>query len=305
MPSTKPLKGLGWDDDFRETEFYESLDKVLKPDFEIHMTDCEDDFVRMLAANNWGFFVVDLYQKVWNQQEQASEQDFVAYRLLASIRNETKKDFHETYVLFTSQQPESAKLEALWSRDPNTGFVWKDPRGAHLNARELIRTGVKRPKCIWGAPTEDDKWPDVFVAMPFSDEFTHVYDEHIKPLFEQGSRRGSRRSPDASRLRVGKFRSCRIDQFRSPDPFGKEIWDGICSAQVVVAVCSDGNPNVYYEIGLAHAVGKPVILLTTSGVASDLRHIRYITYDDKRPSKTQDDIAQAIAELAEQGRVTL
>lgn len=49
---------------------------------------------------------------------------------------------------------------------------------------------------------------------------------------------------------------------------------------VVVCDCTGRNPNVFYEIGLAHAIGKDVILITQSGddVPFDLKQFRYITY---------------------------
>jgi hypothetical protein len=52
------------------------------------------------------------------------------------------------------------------------------------------------------------------------------------------------------------------------------------SARLIVADCTDRNPNVFYEIGLAHTIGKPTILLTqkSEDVPFDLRHLRYIEY---------------------------
>nr|WED67880.1 hypothetical protein PJ912_16450 [Pectobacterium colocasium] len=43
---------------------------------------------------------------------------------------------------------------------------------------------------------------------------------------------------------------------------------------------SDKNPNVFYEAGIAHALGKEVILLARhiGDVPFDLRHLRIITY---------------------------
>jgi nucleoside 2-deoxyribosyltransferase len=41
----------------------------------------------------------------------------------------------------------------------------------------------------------------------------------------------------------------------------QDIWHSIRKARLVVAELSGRNPNVMYEIGLAHAIGKPIILL--------------------------------------------
>lgn len=49
---------------------------------------------------------------------------------------------------------------------------------------------------------------------------------------------------------------------------------------VVIFDCSGKNANVFYELGLAHAWGKEVIIITNdpADIPFDLRHIRYITY---------------------------
>ena len=54
----------------------------------------------------------------------------------------------------------------------------------------------------------------------------------------------------------------------------------IARAKVVICDCSGKNSNVFYEAGIAHAIGKEVILITQSkqDVPFDLRHLRYIHY---------------------------
>lgn len=51
-------------------------------------------------------------------------------------------------------------------------------------------------------------------------------------------------------------------------------------SRVVIADCSGRNPNVFYEIGIAHALGREVILITQSpeDIPFDLRHLRYARY---------------------------
>ena len=54
---------------------------------------------------------------------------------------------------------------------------------------------------------------------------------------------------------------------RGYDLFGAEvvideIWSCIKNADVVIADCTSRNPNVFYEIGIAHTLGTPVILIT-------------------------------------------
>jgi hypothetical protein len=53
----------------------------------------------------------------------------------------------------------------------------------------------------------------------------------------------------------------------------------------MLADLTDKNPNVYYELGLAHAARKPVLLLTQDieDVPFDLRGLRVITYAVQDP----------------------
>jgi hypothetical protein len=72
----------------------------------------------------------------------------------------------------------------------------------------------------------------------------------------------------------------------------EDIWDAINAARAIIADCTGRNPNVFYEIGLAHAVGKPVVLITQKGedVPFDLKAIRYIEYEySPRGMKTFED----------------
>jgi hypothetical protein len=43
-----------------------------------------------------------------------------------------------------------------------------------------------------------------------------------------------------------------------------QIWNGINSARILVAELTDRNANVLYELGLAHALRKPVVLVCSN-----------------------------------------
>jgi hypothetical protein len=51
-------------------------------------------------------------------------------------------------------------------------------------------------------------------------------------------------------------------------------------SRVVICDCTGRNPNVFYEIGVAHTLGREVILITQSqeDIPFDLRHLRYVSY---------------------------
>lgn len=64
-----------------------------------------------------------------------------------------------------------------------------------------------------------------------------------------------------------------------------QVWSGINAARVLVAEMTTRNANVFYELGLAHALKKPVVLISSNedDVPFDLKHIRVIYYDVTDP----------------------
>lgn len=122
-----------------------------------------------------------------------------------------------------------------------------------------------------------------FVMQPFAPPLGTYYESIFKPAIEQAGLDPIR--ADGNIFGPGKI----IDQ----------IWRGIGSATVLIAELTTRNPNVFYELGLAHALHKPVILVssTDEDVPFDLRHLRYIKYDKEDPfwgQKLIDKIADSI-----------
>jgi guanylate kinase len=102
-----------------------------------------------------------------------------------------------------------------------------------------------------------------FVLMPFRDQLRPVYEDHVaKVCGDLG-------------LTV-----TRGDQIFSAKPIMDDVRDAVISARYVIADLTDGNPNVFYELGICHALGKNVILITQNeDVPFDVRHIRHIRYE--------------------------
>jgi hypothetical protein len=118
-------------------------------------------------------------------------------------------------------------------------------------------------EAVLGEPMLGD-WPEVFVVMPFDPGLRPVFQDHIRPVAAQ----------------VG-WTVGRADDFFSANSVVREIWSAICNAKVIVADCTGRNANVFYEIGLAHAIGTPTILISQNldDVPFDLRHLRAILYE--------------------------
>ncbi|MGJ9412210.1 hypothetical protein ACHAAC_05815 [Aeromicrobium sp. CF4.19] len=122
-----------------------------------------------------------------------------------------------------------------------------------------------------------------FVMQPFESPLGSYYETVFRPAIEQAGLSAVR--ADAEIFGTGKI----IDQ----------IWRGIQHATVLVAELTTKNPNVFYELGLAHASKKPVILVSSNedDVPFDLRHIRTIFYDKNDPfwgNKLIDNVADKI-----------
>ena len=62
----------------------------------------------------------------------------------------------------------------------------------------------------------------------------------------------------------------------------KKIADQIFSASFLIADITGANANVFFELGIAHATGKPVIFLTQDTLKHapvDIRQFEFIQYE--------------------------
>lgn len=98
--------------------------------------------------------------------------------------------------------------------------------------------------------------------MPFANEFTPVYQD-IK-----------------SQAEAEGYQCQRADDMWVHPHIMTDIIELICTSAIIVCDLSTKNPNVFYEAGIAHTLGKEVILITQSkdDVPFDLRSLRYLTY---------------------------
>jgi len=114
----------------------------------------------------------------------------------------------------------------------------------------------------FGKPNKIDI--DVLVLTPFLDTFFQIYDDHIKNV--------------SNKLGLSIKRA---DDFFSNESIIEDIWYAINSAKIIIADSTKKNPNVFYEIGIAHVIGKPVIFITgdKNDIPFDIGHIRHIEYE--------------------------
>lgn len=60
----------------------------------------------------------------------------------------------------------------------------------------------------------------------------------------------------------------------------QDVFSLIYRSSIVICDCTGRNPNVFYEAGIAHTLGREVILITQSkgDVPFDLQHLRFVQY---------------------------
>lgn len=105
---------------------------------------------------------------------------------------------------------------------------------------------------------------DIFVLMPFRSELGPVYDDHISAV-----------------ARDLKLTVVRADDLSGAGAVVSQMWNAINGARVILADCTGRNPNVFYEMGIAHTIGKSVILIAQApdDVPFDIQHLRYVQYE--------------------------
>jgi hypothetical protein len=94
----------------------------------------------------------------------------------------------------------------------------------------------------------------------------------------------------------------RADDMYRPSTIVNDIWDYTKQAKIILADLTGKNANVFYELGLAHALAKPAILVaeTMNDVPFDLRALRVIEYDKNEPNwgdLLKDKITKSISEV--------
>jgi hypothetical protein len=118
----------------------------------------------------------------------------------------------------------------------------------------------------------EGKPPDAFVVMQFGEPYDALYEEVIAPVcIETG------------------FTPIRADDMYEPGRLIlQDIIQAIEQATVVIAEITPANQNVFYELGYAHALGKPTVLLAARGerLPFDISGFRCIFYDDSIGGKS-------------------
>ena len=114
----------------------------------------------------------------------------------------------------------------------------------------------------------DKQKKNCFIIMPFGGWFDNYFESIYIPAIEDAN-----------------LTPKRADDLYRPGNIVNDIWSYTKDADVVLADLTNKNPNVFYELGLAHAITKPAVLITASmeDIPFDLRSLRVIVYDKNSP----------------------
>ncbi len=159
-------------------------------------------------------------------------------------------------------------------------FSVKKMKQSPEGATPVPQKDVELPSSTTSASKTDTRQylDTCFVLMPFGGWHDAYYSDLYKNAIQNAG-----------------FDPVRADGIFTTGTVIEQIWDQIRKAKVLLAELTGKNPNVFYELGLAHSIGKPVILITGSleDVPFDLRHVRIIIYDIHDP-KWGDKLASSI-----------
>jgi hypothetical protein len=113
--------------------------------------------------------------------------------------------------------------------------------------------------------------PDIFVMMEFSEPYDTLYKEVIIPICEEAG----------------------LNVIRADDVFSEhgvvlqDIVKSIIESEIIIAEITPSNQNVFYELGYAHALKKPAILLAEKGkkLPFDIQGYRTLFYENSIKGK--------------------
>ncbi len=126
--------------------------------------------------------------------------------------------------------------------------------------------------------------PHIFVAMPFADAFSDLFEYGIqRPVRDLG------------------FLCERMDQEVFTGDILERIKTQIETSTAIIAVLTGANPNVYLEVGYAWGKGRPTILVTEDDPRFDLQGQRYLRY--RRIKDVEEMLTRELGVLKEQRRI--
>lgn len=105
-----------------------------------------------------------------------------------------------------------------------------------------------------------------FCLMPFNDRYSAIY----QAIFYS--------------CQAANYSCARSDEVYNPGNLLRQIVNMMLESSLIIALLDGQNPNVFYEIGIAHSIGKTVLLLANKNnkdeIPFDLKSDRLLLYSN-------------------------
>jgi hypothetical protein len=134
--------------------------------------------------------------------------------------------------------------------------------GEDVSSEKTVGRKIAFSPNIFSIPNEPVDPQLISVMMPFNPTFGDVY------------------SAISNASRTAGFTCKRVDDIWNHSTVIQDVFSLIFQSFIVVCDFSGKNPNVFYEAGIAHTLGKHVVPITQSeqDIPFDLQHHRYAKY---------------------------
>lgn len=185
----------------------------------------------------------------------------------------------EPFVIRGDRSNLQANKKYLLSVSLKGSFISLNINGVDLLSHNLDRPLRKTQVGIWCQSNSDifirnyliDKEkPKIFTIMPFKEPYESLYKTVIK---KSGSNYGALIIKASESSTTGLIIG--------------DIMKSIYESKILIAEISEKNPNVYYEVGAAHTLNKPVILIAKKGtkIPFDVSPFRVLFYEMTRSGR--------------------
>ncbi|RDE49778.1 MAG: hypothetical protein DVS81_14585 [Candidatus Accumulibacter meliphilus] len=193
---------------------------------------------------------------------------------------------HESQLVSRDWRDAPLRIRQALSSTGLGAFVEEFRASAQRLKQDVLFLGPER---LYGLPRAlaEDRASSCFIVMPFGQEWSPAVHRIL-----------------AAACEAAGARAVRGDDLFTPTDILEDIWQSINAADFVIADITGRNPNVLYELGIAHTLAKPVLILSrdANDIPIDLATRRVILYGES-VGDWHDDLTQkmstAIAALVE------
>jgi ActR/RegA family two-component response regulator len=239
-----------------QVNWRELLAELLEQEFEVVTANNYAEAIETINQRISAFHVIVTDMRL--KDEEAGNEDGLKLIEYPNLDNGfTKRIIVTGYATLKSQRTALAKLKAFdyFEKHPSDGSDF--PRSDFVERIRIAAVEAEKRRV-------DSMHLDVFVLMPFAKEYVDFYENEIKKVIED----------------MGLICK-RVDNFYGPRSIMADILKQIKNARFILADFSGRNPNVFFEVGIAHALGKSVLLLTQNleDVPPRLRTVRCLVYE--------------------------